>query len=185
MIPDWRAAFCLLLRRVQAKRRESGDMAGGLPSDLDPFDRKILDIMAVEGRISVTALAGRIGLSKSPTQARLKRLEDTGVIRGYRALFDPIRIGRDHVAFVEVKLSDTREVALAAFNAAVLKVAEIEQCHMIAGAFDYLLKVRTDSMGAYRRVLAERISTLPHVAATSTYVAMQAVKEEGLATSDG
>ena len=111
-------------------------------SDLDSFDRKILDVMAIDGRISVTELARRIGLSKSPTQARLKRLEETGIIRGYRALFDPIRLGRDHVAFVEVRLSDTRESALAAFNAAVLRIPEVEQCHLIAGSFDYLLKVR-------------------------------------------
>jgi Lrp/AsnC family leucine-responsive transcriptional regulator len=150
-------------------------------SDLDSFDRKILDILAVDGRISVTELARRIGLSKSPTQARLKRLEDHGIILGYRALFDPIRLGRDHVAFVEVKLSDTREAALSAFNQAVIRVPEIEQCHLIAGAFDYLLKVRTAGMIGYRAVLAEKISTLPHVANTSTYVAMQAVKEDGLA----
>lgn len=150
-------------------------------SELDVFDQKILDVVAVDGRISVTELAKRIGLSKSPTQARLRRLEESGVIRGYRALFDPIRLGRDYVAFVEVKLSDTREAALAAFNAAVTQVPEIEQCHLIAGAFDYLLKVRTAGMGGYRLVLAERISTLPHVANTSTYVAMQAVKEGGVA----
>ena len=149
--------------------------------DLDGFDRKILDLISVEGRISVTDLSKRIGLSKSPTQARLRRLEETGVVRGYRALFDPIRLGRDHVAFVEVKLSDTRESALSVFNAAVLKIPEIEQCHLIAGAFDYLLKVRTSGMASYRLVLAERISTLPHVASTSTYVAMQAVKEEVIA----
>lgn len=152
-------------------------MAGEV--DLDAFDRRILDVLAVEGRISVTELARRVGLSKSPVQARVKRLEETGVIRGYRALFDRVRLGRDHVAFVEVKLSDTREAALAAFNAGVLKVPDIEECHMIAGSFDYLLKVRTGDMGAYRRVLAERISTLPHVANTSTYVAMQSVKEDG------
>ena len=153
-------------------------------SQIDGFDRKIIDILAGEGRISVTALAQRIGLSKSPTQARLRRLEDSGVIRGYRALYDPILLGRDHVAFVEVKLSDTREKALAAFNKAVAVIPEVEQCHLIAGAFDYLLKVRTTGMTGYRAVLAEKLSTLPHVAHTSTYVAMQAVKEEGLATAD-
>jgi Lrp/AsnC family leucine-responsive transcriptional regulator len=148
-------------------------------TELDRFDRAILEVLAGEGRISVTDLARRIGLSKSPTQARLKRLETEGVITGYRALIDPIRIGRDHVAFVEVKLSDTREAALTAFNAGVVKIPEVEQCHMIAGAFDYLLKVRTRSMRDYRKVLGERISALPHVAHSSTYVAMQAVKEEG------
>ena len=148
---------------------------------LDRFDRAILTTLAGDGRISITELARRIGLSKSPTQARLRQLEDDGVIRGYRAILDPIRLGIDHVAFVEVRMSDTRETALAAFNAAVLAIPEIEQAHLIAGSFDYLLKVRTADMRAYRQVLAERISTLPGVSATSTYVAMEAVKEDGLA----
>ena len=149
--------------------------------EFDRFDRAILTVLAEEGRISITDLARRIGLSKSPTQARLRRLEESGVIHGYRAILDPIRLGLDHVAFVEVKMVDTGEKALAAFNAAVAQVAEIEQAHLIAGNFDYLLKVRTADMRSYRRVLAERISTLPGVASTSTYVAMEAVKEDGLA----
>ncbi len=151
--------------------------------ELDRFDRTILSVLAEDGRISITDLSKRIGLSKSPTQARLRRLEQTGVIIGYRALLDPIRLGLDHVAFVEVRLSDTREAALSAFNAAIAKVPEIEQAHMIAGNFDYLLKVRTRDMTEYRRFLGETISALPHIANTSTYVAMQAVKETML--SDG
>ncbi|AXI41671.1 Lrp/AsnC ligand binding domain-containing protein [Sulfitobacter sp. SK011] len=150
-------------------------------SDLDRFDSTILSVLAEDGRISITDLAKRIGLSKSPTQARLRRLEETGVILGYRALLDPIQLGLDHVAFVEVRLSDTREKALRAFNAAVIKVPEIEQAHMIASHFDYLLKVRTRDMTAYRRFLGETISSLPHVSNTSTYVAMEAVKETMLA----
>ena len=145
---------------------------------MDEFDRKILDVLAVDGRISVTHLADRIGLSKSPTQSRLRRLEKDGIIRGYCALFDPIQLGRDHVVYVEVKLSDTRERALSAFNEAVLKIPEVEQCHLIAGAFDYLLKVRTDGMHGYRALLAERLSTLPNISHTSTYVVMQSVKED-------
>ncbi|MEM6657171.1 MAG: winged helix-turn-helix transcriptional regulator [Pseudomonadota bacterium] len=148
--------------------------------DLDRFDRAILRVLAEDGRISVADLARRIGLSKSPTQARMKRLEADGVVTGYRAMLDPIRLGLDHVAFVEVRLADTREKALADFNAAVRRIAEIEQAHMIASNFDYLLKVRTGSMSEYRTVLAEKISSLPHVASTSTFVAMQAVKESGL-----
>jgi Lrp/AsnC family leucine-responsive transcriptional regulator len=154
-------------------------MSNDLPQ-IDSYDRAILDILSTDGRISITELSSRIGLSKTPTQARLRRLEADGIITGYRAVLDPIRIGRDHVAFVEVKLTDTREAALSAFNVAVRKVPEIEQCHMLAARFDYLLKVRTQDMSAYREVLAERISTLPHVAHTSTFVAMQAVKEGGL-----
>ncbi|MBL4813401.1 MAG: Lrp/AsnC ligand binding domain-containing protein [Rhodobacteraceae bacterium] len=151
---------------------------------LDVFDLKILNVLASDGRISATELARRIGLSKSPAQARLRRLEEQGIIRGYRAIYDQIRLGQDHVAFVETRLSDTREAALSAFNAAVMKVPEIEQCHMIAGSFDYLLKVRCSGMANYRTVLAEKISTLPHIAATSTYVAMQAIKEDGQAVLD-
>ncbi|MBO9397374.1 Lrp/AsnC ligand binding domain-containing protein [Shimia sp. R9_2] len=147
----------------------------------DSYDRAILDVLSRDGRISITDLAREIGLSKTPTQARLRRMEREGVITGYRALLDPIRLGLDHVAFVEVKLSETRERALQAFNEAVAEVPEIEQAHMIASHFDYLLKVRTASMSAYRRVLGEKISALPYVASTSTYVAMQAVKETGLA----
>lgn len=148
---------------------------------LDAFDRAILSELAEDARISVTELARRISLSKSPTQARLRRLEQSGVILGYRALVDPIRLGIDHVAFVEVRLNDTREAALSAFNQAVARVPEIEQAHMIASHFDYLLKVRTRDMAQYRRFLGETISALPHVAQTSTYVAMQAVKEVMLA----
>jgi Lrp/AsnC family leucine-responsive transcriptional regulator len=144
---------------------------------LDRFDQAILGVLAQDGRISVTDLAKRIGLSKSPTQTRLRRLEAEGVILGYRALLNPIRLGLDHVTFVEVKLTDTREPALAAFNAAVAKTPEVEQAHMIAGNFDYLLKVRTQDITQYRHVLGAVISALPHVASTSTYVAMEAVKE--------
>jgi len=144
---------------------------------LDRVDQKILDVLSSEGRLPVTDLAKRVGVSKSPCQARLKRLQRDGFILGFRAVLDPRKLGREHVAFTEVRLSDTRERALQAFNEAVQKVPEIEQCHMIAGSFDYLLKVRTADIQSYRRVLGETITALPHVANTSTYVTMEAVKD--------
>ncbi|AHM05356.1 PutR, transcriptional activator of PutA and PutP [Roseibacterium elongatum DSM 19469] len=147
---------------------------------LDPFDRKILDVLSRDGRLPITEIARRVGLSKSPTQARLRRLERDGVILGYRALLDPAKLDRDHVAFVEVRLTDTREAALTAFNAAVQAAPEIEQCHLIAGQFDYLLKIRCRDMRAYRDVLAEVVSNLPYLASTSTHVSMQAVKDAAL-----
>jgi Lrp/AsnC family transcriptional regulator, leucine-responsive regulatory protein len=152
-------------------------MGFNMPNDLDRFDHAILRELACDGRVSATELGRRIGLSKSPTQARLKRLEEDGVITGYRATLNAAKIGLAHVAFVEVRLSDTREAALQEFNRAVVLVPEVEQCHMIASRFDYLLKVRTVDMQEYRRVLAEAISALPYVTATSTYVAMEAVKD--------
>lgn len=147
--------------------------------ELDDFDRKIIAALIADGRMTVTDLAVRVGLSKTPCQMRLRKLLDRQVIRGFRAMVDPGRLGLNHVAFTEVKLSDTREKALEEFNAATRRIPEIEECHMIAGNFDYLLKVRTADIRRYRIVLGEKISSLPHVESTSTFVAMETVKESG------
>lgn len=145
--------------------------------ELDEFDRKILAILRQDGRITYTDLAQKVGLSKTPCQQRVKRLIESRVIVGFRAIVDPAKVGLDHVAFTEVKLSDTRETALKEFNAAVRQIPEVEECHMIASSFDYLLKVRTPDIRKYRTVLGEKISSLPHVANTSTFVAMETVRE--------
>lgn len=145
--------------------------------DLDEFDRKVIAALAVDGRMTVTDLASKVGLSKTPCQVRLRKLIENGVIRGFAAIVDPAKLGMDHVAFAEVKLSDTREQALREFNTAVRRVPEVEECHMIASSFDYLLKVRTSDIRRYRAVLGEKISSLPHVASTSTFVAMETVKD--------
>jgi len=144
---------------------------------LDRIDRNILAALSCEGRLSSGELAQKVGLSKTPVQARVKRLERDGFIRGYAAMIDRARMGEGHIAFVQVTLSDTRSTALDAFNKAVQQVPEIEECHMIAGGFDYLLKIRTRDIVAYRRILGEKISALPAVASTSTFVAMETVKE--------
>lgn len=149
-----------------------------LGDDLDRIDRKILTVLSADGRIAVTELARKVGLSKSPCQVRLKRLQDEGYVLGFRAILNAQKLGLEHVAFAEVKLTDTTEKALSAFNAAVMVVPEIEQCHMIAGSFDYLLKIRTSDIQSYRRVLGEVISGLPYVGSTSTHVSMQSVKDE-------
>lgn len=146
-------------------------------SQLDRFDRAILDALSEDGRMTVTDLAARVGLSKTPAQVRLRRLIEEGYILGFRAVIDAAKLGLDHIAFTEVKLSDTREAALRAFNAAVRRIPEVEECHMIASSFDYLLKVRTADIRRYREVLGEKISGLPHVASTSTFVAMETVRD--------
>ncbi len=145
---------------------------------IDAIDRKILEHLRLDGRLSVTELARRVGLSKTPCQVRLKRLTEEGIIRGFRAMVDPVRLGLGHVAFAEVKLADTRETSLEAFRRAVLQVEEVEECHMIASSFDYLLKVRTSDILAYRRVLGEKISSLPHVSSTSTFVVMETIIDQ-------
>ena len=146
--------------------------------NLDRIDHSIIQALSTDGRMTLTELAGRVSLSKSPCHARLKRLEASGVIRGYHADISWEKLGHSHVAFVQVTLSDTKSAALKAFNQAVNEVPEIEECHMIAASFDYLMKVRTRDMADYREVLGEKISALPHVAQTSTFVAMEAVVEQ-------
>lgn len=148
--------------------------------DLDRFDRKILTALQIDGRVTVTDLANRVGLSKTPCQIRMKKLEERGYIQGYTAVVDPAKLDAGHIAFVQVSLADTRSAALDAFNTAVTAIPEIEQCHMIAGQFDYLLKVRSKDISEYRRFLGEKISELPHVSHTSTFVVMQSVKERSL-----
>ena len=153
-------------------------MSDDLKSDhLDRIDTKILRELSMDGRIPITDLAKKVGLSKSPCQVRMKRLQDQGYIQGFRAVLNPAKLGLDHVAFAEVRLTDTTEKALSAFNRAVMDVPEIEQCHMIAGSFDYLLKIRSRDIQAYRLILGEVISALPYVGSTSTHVSMQAVKD--------
>ncbi len=142
---------------------------------LDQFDRSIIAILQTDGRITLTELASRVGLTKTPCAARVKRLESDGYILGYRAIVDSEKLGLGHIAFVEMKLTDTKLSALEAFNDAARKIPEIEQMHLIAGPFDYLVKIRTSDINAFRLVLGEKLSALPHVAHTSTFVAMSTV----------
>lgn len=144
---------------------------------IDRIDRKILDVLSRNSKLSAGELGAKVGLTKTPVLARLKRLEKEGYIRGYVAIIDRDLMNEGHVAFVQVTLSDTRSTALDAFNKATMAISEIEECHMIAGSFDYLLKIRTKDIKAYRRVLGEKLSSMPHVSHTSTFVAMETVKD--------
>lgn len=148
-------------------------------SEIDRIDNRIIDALVENGRMSITELSEKVGLSKTPCQLRLKRLISEGYITGFQAVLNPTKMGKDHIAFAEVKLSDTREEALCAFNSAVKKIREVEECHMIASSFDYLLKVRTSDIKRYRIVLGEKISALPYVASTSTFVVMENIIDAG------
>lgn len=144
---------------------------------LDEADRRILREVQSDGRVPVVELAQRIGLSKTPCLKRLRRLEKDGVIRGYRADIDPDKIRQGYLVYVQVKLSSTTREVLDAFNKAVRGVPEIMSCHMMAGGFDYLLKIRTSDMKAYRQFMGDVLSQLPNIAQTSTFPVMEQVKE--------
>lgn len=147
---------------------------------LDRIDHAIIGALTEDARMTVTQLAERVGLSKTPCTNRVKRLESEGIIRGYRPVLDHSALGRGHIAFVQVSLTDTKFAALDAFDAAIRRIPEVEECHLIAGPFDYLVKIRTADISAFRTVLSERLSSLPHVSHTSTFVAMAVVADAGL-----
>jgi len=148
--------------------------------ELDVIDRKIIRELQRDARLSVTEIAKRVGLSKTPVALRIRQLESSGLIAGYRAILSPLKLGLTHVTYVEVRLSDTREIALSRFNEAVRAIPEVEECYMIAGGFDYLMKIRSHDMADYRRIMAEHLSTLPYVHSTSSFVAMEAVGEDAV-----
>jgi Lrp/AsnC family leucine-responsive transcriptional regulator len=146
-------------------------------SKLDQFDKAIIRQLQKNSRISVTELADVVGLSKTPCKVRMDKLEKQGYILGFSLLVDRAKLGESHVAFVQVTLSDTKTKALEAFNQAIRKIPEVEQCHMIAANFDYLIKVRTSDMESYRKFLGETLSNLPFVLQSSTFVVMENIKD--------
>lgn len=145
---------------------------------LDQIDHKILNQLHLNGRISMTELAEKVGLSKSPVLARVKKLEEQGYILGYKAVLNYKKLDLGHTAFVQVHLDSTSASALNTFNNAVRSTREIQSCHMVAGGFDYLLKVRARDMDDYRKALGETIAPLPHYANSSTFMVIETVKSE-------
>jgi len=145
-------------------------------SDLDKIDRKILDVLQRDGRIANSDLAKEINLSPTPTLERVRRLERDGFIEKYVALLNPEKMEAALIAFVEVALDRTTEDILGKFAEAARATSEIIECHLLAGGFDYLLKVRVRDMSAYRRFLGGELATLPGVRQTHTYMVMEQVK---------
>ncbi|WBU63768.1 Lrp/AsnC family transcriptional regulator [Paracoccus aerodenitrificans] len=146
--------------------------------ELDATNRRILSELVADARIPISELARKVGLSKTPVAQRIRQMEEIGLINGYRAILSPLKLGLTHVTYIEARLTDTRQKALEQFNAAVRAISEIEECYMIAGGFDYLLKVRSRDMTHFRQLMAEKISELPYIHATTSYVAMEAVVEQ-------
>jgi len=152
---------------------------------IDFIDRRILQEIQRDGRIAFVDLAEKVNLSKSPCLKRLRRLEADGYIKGYRAILDADKISQGYLAYVQVKLKSTSRDALEAFNKAVQTVPQILSCHMMSGGYDYLLKVRTRDMRAYRALLGDVVSNLPGIDQTSTFPVMEQVKETSIMLIDG
>lgn len=145
--------------------------------DLDRIDRRILNELQSNGRVSMVDLAARVNLSNTPCSERVKRLEKSGLIQKYSAVIDRGLLGFSHVSIVQISMAATADNHLKDFNQAVQSIVEIESCLMIAGSFDYLLVVRTRDMQHFREVLGEQISRLPGIRQTNSYAVMEVVKE--------
>src|SRR5215467_13023754 len=143
---------------------------------LDRIDRRLLVRLQQDGRAAVSQLAREVHLTVTPTLERVRRLEERGYIEGYFARLSPSRLGLGLLAYVEVSLDRTTPDAFERFKQTMLAHEEVMECHMVAGGFDYLLKVRVRDMESYRRFLGDRIASIRGVQQTHTYFVMEEVK---------
>jgi Lrp/AsnC family leucine-responsive transcriptional regulator len=142
----------------------------------DAVDLRLLRTLQADGRITNQDLAKACGLSPASCFERVKRLRGSGVIRGYTALLAPERLGYALLIFIEVLLDRTTPDVFSGFAAHIRSVPEVLECHMVAGGFDYLLKVRVADMAAYRGFLGGILASAPGVRETRTYAVLEEVK---------
>lgn len=149
-------------------------MCNDLPAmtTIDASDRVILDLLRRDGRAAVAEMASATGLSASACSRRLRRLEDTRVIRGYRAIIDPQADGRGLTAFVAVRLVRHQREHIQGFQQGVRAIDEVIECHHVTGNFDYLLRVEVTDLAAYERFHADKLAALHNVAQVTTYISM-------------
>ncbi|ETX30501.1 Lrp/AsnC family transcriptional regulator [Roseivivax isoporae] len=146
-------------------------------TEIDDTDRRILRALEVDGRQSNLALAERVGLSPSACLRRVAALEKAGVIRGYRAVLSPERLGIGFVAYVTVGLNTHTKTAQEAFERALARAPEVRECHNVTGAVEYLLRVEAADLAAYKVFHTDVLGTLPQVNAITTYVVMGSPKD--------
>ncbi|SHF96991.1 Lrp/AsnC family transcriptional regulator, leucine-responsive regulatory protein [Microbulbifer donghaiensis] len=146
-------------------------------SELSTIDRNILRVLQKNGRTSYAELARNVGLTATPCVERVKRLESDGVIQGYTALINPEFLDAALVVFVQIRLNRSAQDAFEEFRNAVAALPEVQECYLVSGNFDYLIKARVADMNAYRKFYGETLLTLPEVQECTSYVVMEQVKE--------
>jgi DNA-binding Lrp family transcriptional regulator len=148
---------------------------------MDAIDRKILAELQADGRLTITELAQRVGLSLSPCHRRLRELERSGAIRGYRAIVDAAAVGLGFEALVFVTMRQEDRETLLSFEAALASIPNVVQAQRLFGDPDYLLRIVTADLGAYQRLEDDSLSALPGVQRlNSTLVMKQVVRDRAL-----
>ncbi|MCV3271677.1 Lrp/AsnC family transcriptional regulator [Roseobacter sinensis] len=145
--------------------------------NIDEKSERILRELTRDGRISNLELAERVGLSPSACLRRVQELERSGVIRGYRAVLDPIKRGIGFTAYITVGLSDHSKASQEAFERAISRAPEVVECHNITGATEYLLRVECADLPSYKRFHTDNLGALPQVNAITSYVVMGSPKD--------
>ena len=149
----------------------------GQSHQLDKIDRNIIRLLQQNARVPHTELARKVGLSTTPCKERVRRLERDGVIQRYQAVLNPAALDRGLVVFVQIRLNRTSQDIFEEFTARAVDLPEIQECYLVSGNFDYLLKARVADMNAYRTLLGETLLTLPGVLESTSYVVMEQVSE--------
>lgn len=144
---------------------------------LDRTDIEILSILQDDGKKTNVALSKQINLSATPCLERVKALESDGFITGYSANLSASKLGLGLTVFIEILLDHTSEEAFQKFRASILNISQVQECHMVTGGFDYLLKVRVPDMAAYRNFLGYVLSQVPGIRETHSYPVMEEVKD--------
>ncbi|NKB27618.1 MAG: AsnC family transcriptional regulator [Rhodobacteraceae bacterium] len=144
---------------------------------MDSIDKKIMQTLQTDGQISMSRLSEQVGLSLSACHRRVKLLEAFGMIAGYAARLDRLKIGLELQIFIEIKITNMRQEHIEAFEAAIAIMPEILECHLISGEFDYLVRVAARDTRAYENLYRNRLSRIPSVAEMKTLMTVSTVKE--------
>ena len=145
---------------------------------IDDKDDRILQILKTDGRATVQTISERVGLSASACLRRIQELERRGVITGYRAVLNPAAQGIGFVAYVTVGLATHTKAAQEGFQRAIGRAPECRECHNVTGEFEYILRVETSDLAAYKFFHTEVLGTIPHVRSIQTFVVMGSSKDE-------
>ena len=145
---------------------------------LDDIDRRIVSALQADGRLPMVELAERVGLSATPCQRRVKRLEEEGVIGRYAALVSPLSLGLALQALVQVTLDDHSEKTVEAFEAAIRARPEVVACYAVTGDMDFLLHVQTPDLASFSEFAMKALLRMPGVRGTRSSFIMQAVKSD-------
>ncbi|KIO77139.1 AsnC family transcriptional regulator [Pedobacter lusitanus] len=150
----------------------------------DPIDKKILKVLQADARLNTKQIAGKIGLTVTPTYERLKKIEQSGVVKDYVALLDRDKIGKTIVAFINVSLQLHSKPLINVFEKAIAKIPEVMECFHVAGNFDYLLKVVVKDMNSYQNFLSNKLATIENIAHVQSSFVMTEIKYQTAYTLD-